>query len=92
MKKILTAIAGIIVVLFFGYALMGCQCQRHGRHTNDYRYVVKICSIGDQEGNSCVEYYAERIAYDTPTLDVYTTDGRHLMYNWAGWSILVTKK
>lgn len=93
MKKIITAIIGLIAILFLGYSLMGCCDERSRRHsTSDYKYVVKVCSLGDRDGSSCVKYYVNRIVYDTPTIDLYTNDGDHLMYNFSGWSILVVRK
>ncbi len=89
MKKLLCAVAVAALVA-------GC-CNGDGpaksKHSGKSYYPIKICSIGDMTGESCVEYAAE--SYNRccdGNLNVKTLDGHEYQFNENGWSVIITKK
>ena len=62
------------------------------KHTSEKYYPIKICTIGDVSGESCVMYAATFFEWDTGYLKITTVDGHKYRFNNAGWSILITKK
>ena len=88
MKKIL--LAASISALVAGCCGEGPATSKH---SGKKYYPVKVCSIGDVTGESCVEYAAEDYCYcEKNILSITTLDGQRYSFNTAGWSIIITKK
>lgn len=88
MKKLLCAAAVSALVA-------GCcgEGPATSKHSGKKYYPVKVCSIGDVTGESCVEYAAEKyFNCDNNFFRITTLDGHKYEFNNAGWSIIITKK
>lgn len=87
MKKLLCAVAVAALVA-------GCRGEgpATSNHSGKKYYPVKVCSIGDVTGESCVEYAAENYCFCETMFRITTLDGHKYEFNKAGWSIIVTKK
>lgn len=92
MKRTLIILA---VSLITGCHLCG-QDHEHKyskkRRSAEPYWPVKICSLGDQTGESCVEYKAKKIIIEHSFFQFYDMDGDLLQYNNAGWSIIISPK
>jgi hypothetical protein len=87
MKKLLCAVAVAALVA-------GCcgEGPATSKHSGKKYYPVKVCSIGDVTGESCVEYAAENYCNCDNKFRITTLDGHKYEFNEAGWSIIITKK
>lgn len=94
MKKILTLLAAALL-------LAACDhlCGQDHKHkyskkqrSAEQYWTVKVCSIVDKNGESCVEYEAKKIIMDNTFTKFYDTDGDEIQYNNAGWAIVISKK
>ena len=87
MKKFLCAVAVAALVA-------GCcgEGPATSKHSGKKYYPVKVCSIGDVTGESCVEYAARGYNEDRSVLIIRTIDDHIYEFNKAGWSIILTKK
>lgn len=87
MKKLLCAAAVSALVA-------GCcgEGTATSKHSGKKYYPVKVCSIGDATGESCVEYAAEYYCNCDDNFSITTLDGHKYEFNKAGWSIILTKK
>ena len=87
MKKLLSAVAVAALVA-------GCcgEGPATSKHSGKKYYPVKVCSIGDVTGESCVEYAAEKYCSCDNNFTIKTLDGHKYSFNKAGWSIIITKK
>jgi len=83
MKMILFTIATVI----FAGCSNGPECKAGIRY-----YPVKVCSIVDVTGESCVEYAAENYCNCDNNFRITTLEGHKYEFNKAGWSIILTKK
>ena len=85
--KFLLAIATAIIVV-------GCcgEGPATSKHSGKKYYPVKVCSIGDVTGESCVEYAAEHYCNCDDNFSITTLDGHKYEFNKAGWSIILTQK
>ena len=94
MKKILT---------LFAAALILSSCSQLCGEDHEHKYSkkrrsaepywpVKVCSLGDQTGESCVEYKAKKISMHSTFTSFYDMDGDEFQYNNAGWSIIISPK
>lgn len=85
----------LILILAAAFLMTGCceECAGDGYKTRDGRRfrVVKVCSKGDMDGSSCVEYKAANLSHTSTGLHIKTLDGKRLEFNWDGWSILIDK-
>lgn len=88
MKKLFTiaAVAAFITGCFNG------EGPATSKHSGKKYYPVKVCSIGDATGESCVEYAAEYYCNCDDDFSITTLDGHKYEFNKAGWSIILTKK
>lgn len=87
MKKLLCAAAVSALVA-------GCcgEGPATSKHSGKKYYPVKVCSIGDVTGESCVEYAAENCFSSNNNFIITTLDGHKYEFNKAGWSIIITQK
>lgn len=93
MKRILTLLA-------FAVLLAGCEqlCPNHEhkyskkRRSAEPYWPVKVCSLGDKTGESCVEYKAKKIVMEHSFFQFYDMDGDLLQYNNSGWAIIISPK
>lgn len=85
MKKLLVILVAMILV--------GC-CEKpeESKRTGKKYFPIKICTIGDVSGESCVMYAATSYDWSTSYLMITTVDGHKYRFNNAGWAILITKK
>ena len=76
-----------IVALF----VTGCECCKTGpatsKHSGKNYFPIKVCSIGDRSGDSCLEYAAEEFYTSRGFLVVKTLDGHEYMFQrkWLGY-------
>lgn len=87
MKKLLCAVA--VAALVVGCCVEG---PANSKHSGKKYYPVKVCSIGDVTGESCVEYAAENYCNCDDNLIIKTLDAHKYAFNKAGWSIIITQK
>ena len=78
-------------------ATLVAGCRGEGpatsKHSGKRYYPVKVCSIGDVTGESCIDYAAEYYAFhSTGNLKIKTIDGHKYEFSTAGWSIIITEK
>lgn len=87
MKKLLCAVAVAALVA-------GCHGEgpATSKHSGKKYYPVKVCSIGDVTGESCVEYAAENYCNCDNSFSITTLDGHKYAFNKAGWAVIITKK
>lgn len=83
-----------ILLLLVAFCLIACcDGPAKSRRTGEAYYPVKVCSIGDVTGESCVEYAAKSYCSECSGMFIITTlDGHKYSFNHEGWSIIVTKK
>ena len=94
MKRIVTLLA---FALLLGACDQLCGQDHEHKYSKKRRsaepyWPVKICSLGDQTGESCVEYKAKKIIMEHSFFQFYDMDGDLLQYNNAGWSIIISPK
>ena len=94
MKKIVTLLA---FALLLGACDHLCGQDHEHKYSKKRRsaepyWPVKICSLGDQTGESCVEYKAKKIVMEHSFFQFYDLDGDLLQYNNNGWSIIISPK
>ena len=87
MKKII--LAASISALVAGCCAEGPATSKH---SGKRYYPVKVCSIGDVTGQSCVDYAAEKYCNCDGEFRITTLDGHKYSFNNAGWSIIITQK
>lgn len=85
MKKLLIILVAMILVCC-------CEAPEESKRTGKKYFPIKICTIGDVSGESCVMYAATSYEWDTGYLRIATVDGHKYRFNNAGWAILITKK
>lgn len=82
-----------VLFLILIFALMaGCvDCKKHKRHADAPKpdYIIKVCSLGDTDGSTCVNINAKDYYDALSHIIVETLDGELLRYNWAGWAIVI---
>ena len=93
MKRILTLSAAALVLT----SCVLCGHDHEHKYSKKRRSVepywpVKVCSLGDQTGESCVSYKAKKIIIEHSFFQFYDMDGELLQYNNAGWSIVISPK
>jgi hypothetical protein len=80
------------IAFAFAVILSGCLCEgpAESRRTGEKYYPVKVCSLGDRDGSSCVEYAVK--SFDTRGSDllIRTLDGHTYRFNHAGWAWVIT--
>lgn len=86
-----------LAILALSMSLIGCEClcgegPAKSKRTGERYYPVKVCSIGDTDGSTCVEYAAK--SFDTRGSDILinTLDGHTYRFNNAGWAWVVTTR
>ena len=94
MKRIVTLLA---FALLLGACDQLCGQDHEHKYSKKRRsaepyWPVKICSLGDQTGESCVEYKASKITMGNTFIQFYDLDGGLLQYNNSGWAIIVSPK
>ena len=94
MKKIVTLLA---FALLLGACDHLCGQDHEHKYSKKRRsaepyWPVKICSLGDQTGESCVEYKAKKIVMEHAFFQFYDMDVGLLQYNNSGWSIIISPK
>ena len=90
----------ILLLLTAALLLSSCDlCGKDHEHKYSKRrrtvepyYPVKICSLGDQTGESCVTIQAVKIVRDESYINLRDQNGDTYMYNNAGWSIIISPK
>ena len=94
MKRILTVLTAALV-------LAGCEhlCGKDHEHKYSKKrrsaepyWPVKVCSLGDQTGESCVVYKAKKITMGNTFIQFYDMDDEVTQYNNSGWSIVISPK
>lgn len=88
MKKLLCAVAVAALVA-------GCRGEgpATSKHSGKKYYPIKVCSVGDMTGESCVDYAAEKYcSCGDGKFSITTLDGHEYEFNTAGFSIIITKK
>lgn len=89
MKKLFT----IAAVAAFVSGCCGGEGPAKSKHSDKRYYPIKICSIGDMTGESCIEYAAESYSGCCGGLfTVRTLDGHEYQFNKTGWSVIITKE
>ena len=84
----------MLIALAFATVLIGCICEgpAESKRTGERYYPVKVCSIGDLDGSSCVEYAAKSYEPGGNDLMIRTLDGPTYRFNNAGWAWVVTPR
>ena len=80
-KKLLLAVFAI------PFLFLGCDACK----VNEDLPTFKVCSIGDQTGESCVEHAVVKYEIGTKFLLICTRRGERFAYNINGWSIMMIK-
>jgi len=85
-NKIFAILIGLCI---FG-AMTGCQpCE--GCQENDV-YLIKVCSLGDKDGESCVEHKVSKYVIGSEYIHIRTRDNERYAYNKNGWAIMFYKR
>lgn len=81
----------MVIALAFAAVLSGCLCAgpAESKRTGERYYPVKVCSIGDLDGSTCVEYAAKSWDPSGNDLMIHTLDGHTYRFNHAGWAWVV---
>ena len=81
-----------LVFCLFGAVLSGCQpCETCQDHESDV-YMIKVCSLGDKDGESCVEHKVRKYVVGNEYLHIRTRDNERFAYNKNGWAIMFYKR
>ena len=85
--------AFLIVTMFSLPFIIGCCPEDSTKKKRQYD-IVKVCSIGDTDGTTCVQYAAKRwYTFSKGSfLTVETPDGNEYDFNTSGWAILIDEK
>lgn len=85
--------AFLIVTMISLLFIIGCCPDDGTRKKRDYD-IVKVCSIGDTDGTTCVQYAAKRwYTFSKGSfITVETPDGNEYDFNTSGWAILIDEK
>lgn len=76
----------------FGAMITGCQpCETCQTNESDV-YMIKVCSLGDKDGESCVEHKIRAYEVGTEYLHIRTRDNERYAYNKNGWAIMFYKR
>lgn len=76
-------------------SLIACCPESNNGVPNKGDYdIIKVCSIGDTDGTSCVQYAAKSWGtfHNGHLLWIKTPDGHDYSFNVAGWSILIIER
>ena len=77
----------------FGGIMTGCQpCETCQTQNESDVYMIKVCSIGDKDGESCVEHKVRAYEVGHEYLHIRTRDNERYAYNKNGWAIMFYKK
>lgn len=77
----------------FGAMLSGCQpCESCQTQNGSDVYLIKVCSLGDKDGESCVEHKVLKYEVGTEYLHIRTRDNERYAYNKNGWAIMFYKR
>lgn len=84
----------LCVLVILAFIVVGCVCEgpAKSRHYGEKYYPVKVCSIGDTAGSTCVEYAAKSFNTRGGYLLIRTLDGHTYRFNHAGWAWVVTTR
>lgn len=84
----------MLIALVLAVVLSGCVFDgpAESKRTGERYYPVKVCSIGDLDGSSCVEYAAKSYNPSGNDLMIHTLDGHTYRFNNAGWAWVVTAR
>lgn len=82
-KKLLLAVFAIPFIFW------GCDCD--ACKVNEDLPTIKVCSLGDQTGESCVEHAVDKYDIGTKFIHIRTRGGERFAYNLNGWSIMMIK-
>ncbi len=90
MRRFFTFLIVTTISLLF---IIGCCPDAGTRKKRDYD-IVKVCSIGDTDGTTCVQYAAKRwYTFSKGSfITVETPDGNEYDFNTSGWAILIDEK
>lgn len=91
------------IVTLLAFALLPGACDHLCGQDHDHKYgkkrrsaepywPVKVCSLGDQTGESCVEYKAKKITMGNTFIQFYDMEDEVIQYNNSGWSIVIYPK
>ena len=82
----------LVILSIFVVLLAGCVCEgpAHSKRTGKAYYPVKVCSIGDTDGSTCVEYAAEKYYWGRDICRIWSLDGHMYEFNHHGWAIVIT--
>lgn len=79
----------LLSVFALPFLFWGCDCD--ACKVNEDLPTIKVCSIGDQTGESCVEHAVDKYDIGTKFLHIRTRGGERFAYNINGWSIMMIK-
>ena len=84
----------LCVLVILAFIVVGCVCEgpAKSKRSGEKYYTVKVCSIGDTDGSTCVEYAAKSFNTKVSDLLIHTLDGHTYRFNNAGWAWVVTTK
>lgn len=91
-KSFVESVVGIVLVVLFCLFCCGVftGCCDDGRPRGPKPdYIIKVCSLGDTDGSTCVTIDAKDYSIHTPYISIKTLDGELLRYNWEGWAIVI---
>lgn len=93
MKNKICAVLYIATCLcLLGAALSGCQpCETCKEHESDV-CMIKVCSLGDKDGESRVEHKIRKYAIGNEHIHIRTRDNERYAYNKNGWAIMLYKR
>jgi hypothetical protein len=84
----------LCVLVILAFIVVGCVCEgpAKSRRSGEKYYPVKVCSIGDTDGSTCVEYAAKSYNPSGNDLTIHTLDGHTYRFNNSGWAWVVTTR
>lgn len=94
MKRILTLLTAALLITACDHL---CGQDHEDKYSKRRRsaepyWPVKVCSLGDKTGESCVEYEAKKITRDNAFIQIYDMNGNEIQYNISAWSIVIYTK
>ena len=69
-----------------------CDGPATSKHSGNKYYPVKVCSISDMTGESCIEYAAKHFEYSESVIKIKTLDDHEYLLNKNGWAVIITNK